>query len=81
MQDPARGTLQDLAERSSSGRDLAAKVLGEHHLLGDELATRESFVRRTGELIDIIHRQGPLAAANAAAESTSLLPAQTRSIR
>ncbi|WP_284755593.1 mannitol dehydrogenase family protein [Arthrobacter sp. efr-133-R2A-120] len=81
MQDPARGTLQELAKGSGSGRELAAKVLGEHHLLGDELSTRESFIRRTGEFIDIIHRQGPLAAANAAAEPPSLLPAQTRSIR
>lgn len=81
MQDPARETLQGLATGSSSGHDLASKVLGEHHLLGDELATREDFILRTGELIDIIHRQGPLAAANAAAESTSLRPAQTRSIR
>lgn len=81
MQDPARETLQKLAAGSTSGRDLAAKVLGEHHLLGDELAMREDFIDRTGELIDIIHRQGPLAAAQAAAESTSLLPAQTRSIR
>ncbi|WP_284982201.1 mannitol dehydrogenase family protein [Arthrobacter sp. efr-133-TYG-118] len=81
MQDPARKTLQELAAGSSSGQDLAAKVLGEHRLLGDELATRGDFIGRTGELIDIIHRQGPLAAANAAAESPSLLPAQTRSIR
>lgn len=80
MQDPARETLQELAARSSSGRDLAAKVLGEHHLLGDELAVREDFIDRTGELIELIHQQGPLAAAHAAAEPTSLLPAQTRSI-
>ncbi|WAH97128.1 mannitol dehydrogenase family protein [Arthrobacter sp. MMS18-M83] len=81
MQDPARETLQKLAAASTSGRDLAAKVLGEHHLLGDELAVREDFIDRTGELIDIIHGQGPLAAAQAASESTSLLPAQNRSIR
>ena len=81
MQDPARESLQRLAAGSASGRELAAKVLGQLHLLGDELATRDDFVRRTGELIDIIHQQGPLAAARAAAESTDLLPAQSRSIR
>lgn len=81
MQDPARESLQKLASGSVSGRELAGKVIGQLHLLGDELATRDDFIHRTGELIDIIHHHGPLAAARAAADSTALLPAQSRSIR
>ncbi len=81
MEDPAREPLQRLAAGSASGRELAAKVIGQLHLLGDEISTRDDFIRRTGELIDIIHQQGPLAAARAAAESTDLLPAESRSIR
>jgi fructuronate reductase len=81
MQDPARESLQSLAAGSASGGELAGKVIGQLHLLGDELATREAFIHRTGELIDIIHQQGPMAAAQAAAEPTALLPAQSRSIQ
>lgn len=80
MQDPATESLQRLAAGSASGRELAEKVIGQLHLLGDELATRDDFIHRTGELIDIIHQHGPQAAASAAAESTALLPAQSRSI-
>ncbi|MHC6594353.1 mannitol dehydrogenase family protein [Arthrobacter sp. C152] len=70
MLDPARGLLAGLAERSRSGADLASKVLRDHHLLGGELAERESFIARTGEFIDIIRTAGPLAAA-AEADSAS----------
>ncbi|MEV7132277.1 mannitol dehydrogenase family protein [Arthrobacter sp. NPDC093128] len=80
MQDPAREPLQRLAAGSASGRELAEKVIGQLHLLGDELATRDDFIHRTGELIDIIHQHGPQAAASAAAGSAALLPAQSRSI-
>ncbi|MFE5838262.1 mannitol dehydrogenase family protein [Arthrobacter sp. NPDC056493] len=69
MEDPARGLLAGLAAASRSGQDLARKVLGSHHLLGEELAERDEFIARTGEFIDIIHSAGPLAAiaeANAA---------------
>ncbi len=59
MQDPARESLQRLAAGSASGRELAGKVLGQLHLLGDELATRDDFIHRTGELIDIIRQQDP----------------------
>lgn len=62
MQDPARGLLAGLAAGSRSGRDLARKVIGDHHLLGEELAGRDGFILRTGEFIDIIHSAGPLAA-------------------
>ncbi|MFC9353467.1 mannitol dehydrogenase family protein [Arthrobacter sp. NPDC057013] len=62
MEDPARGLLAGLAAASRSGQDLARKVLGDHHLLGDELAERHEFIARTGEFIDIIHSAGPLAA-------------------
>ncbi|MGY2746967.1 mannitol dehydrogenase family protein [Arthrobacter sp. UYCu723] len=81
MQDSARESLQSLAAGSASGRELARMVIGQLHLLGDELATRDAFIHRTGELIDIIHQQGPMAAAQAAAGSTALLPAQSRSIQ
>jgi fructuronate reductase len=81
MQDPAREELQALAAGSVSGQELAGKVIGGLHLLGDGLAAREDFIHRTGELIDIIHQQGPLAAARAAAGSAALLPVQSRSIR
>jgi fructuronate reductase len=80
MQDPARESLKHLAAGSASGRELAEKVIGQLHLLGDELATHDDFIHRTGELIDVIHQHGPQAAASAAAESTALLPAQSRSI-
>ena len=62
MEDPARSLLAGLASGSRSGADLARKVLGDHHLLGDELAERDDFILRTGEFIDIIHAAGPLAA-------------------
>jgi fructuronate reductase len=81
MQDPARQSLENLAAGSATGAELAGKVIGQLHLLGDELANRHEFIHRTGELIDIIHQQGPLAAARAAADSTALLTAQTRSIQ
>ena len=81
MQDPARDSLQRLAAGSATGNEFAGKVIGQLHLLGDELATRNDFILRIGEFVDIIHQQGPLAAARAAAESTALLPAQTRSIQ
>lgn len=81
MQDPARESLQSLAAASASGRELAGKVIGQLRLLGDELATREVFIHRTGELIDLIHQHGPMAAAHAAAEPTTLLPVQSRSIQ
>jgi fructuronate reductase len=70
MEDPARGLLAGLAGGSRSGADLAGKVLGDHHLLGEDLADRGEFIARTGEFIDIIHTAGPLAAI---AEATSSL--------
>jgi fructuronate reductase len=62
MEDPARALLAGLAGRSRSGQELAGMVLGDHHLLGEELAERTEFIERTGQLIDIIHSSGPLAA-------------------
>ncbi|MDQ0278792.1 fructuronate reductase [Arthrobacter silviterrae] len=63
MEDPARPLLMGLAAESGSGRDLARKVLGTHHLLGEELSGHDDFINRTGDLIDIIHRHGPGSAA------------------
>ena len=62
MEDPARVLLACLAGQSRSGQELAERVLGDHHLLGDELAERSEFIERTGQLIDTIHSSGPLAA-------------------
>jgi fructuronate reductase len=63
MVDPARGALAQAAEQSSSSVELARRVLGEQHLLGEELASRDEFIIRTGELLDTIRRHGALAAA------------------
>jgi fructuronate reductase len=79
MEDPARGLLAGLAARSRSGQDLAGMVLGDHHLLGEELAERTDFLERTGELIDIIHSSGPLAALADASAPSPRPHAKTRS--
>ena len=75
MDDPARTLLAGLAARSSSGRELAERVLAKHHLLGEELAARADFIERTGELIDTLHAHGPLAAVAEAESSADLLHA------
>jgi fructuronate reductase len=46
-------------------------VLGELHLLGDELAGRDEFIDRTGELLDTIRRYGALAAAAEAGSASA----------
>ncbi|BCW54452.1 MULTISPECIES: mannitol dehydrogenase family protein [unclassified Arthrobacter] len=80
MEDPARGMLAGLAAGSRSGRDLARKVIGDHHLLGEELAGRDGFILRTGEFIDIIRSSGPLAAIAEARPPVSLTPAPSLQI-
>lgn len=62
MVDPARPALARAAELSSSSADLARRVLGDQHLLGEELAGRSEFIDRTGELLDVIRTKGVLAA-------------------
>ncbi|MCA4134131.1 mannitol dehydrogenase family protein [Arthrobacter sp. M4] len=75
MEDPARKLLSRLANESRSGHELAHKVLAEHHLLGEELAERAEFTNRTGELIDVLHTHGPLAAiAEASGKAGPSLP-------
>jgi fructuronate reductase len=71
MVDPARPALARAAELSSSSADLARRVLGELHLLGDELAGRDEFIDRTGELLDTIRRYGALAAAAEAGSASA----------
>jgi fructuronate reductase len=75
MEDPARGLLSGLAAESRSGQDLARRVLGDHPLLGEELAERDEFTARTGEFIDIIRSAGPLAAIAEASTTASRTPA------
>jgi len=76
MEDPARALMAGLAEQSRSGHELARKVLGDHHLLGEALAGRDDFIGRTGQYIDIIRSAGPLAAI-AEASTTSERPHAT----
>lgn len=75
MEDPARALLAGLAAGSRSGHDLARKVIGDHHLLGEELAERDAFMARTGEFIDIIRTAGPLAAVTEAGTPVAMTPA------
>ncbi|MFF2243855.1 mannitol dehydrogenase family protein [Arthrobacter sp. NPDC058130] len=76
MEDPARDLLARLAAQSRTGHELARKVLGDHHLLGEELAERDDFIERTGQYVDTIRSAGPLAAI-AEASTTSERPHAT----
>ncbi|MFJ6302184.1 mannitol dehydrogenase family protein [Pseudarthrobacter oxydans] len=80
MQDPARQLLASYASESSTGLELAQKVLGEHHLLGDELATRSGFIQRTGDFIEILHSHGAAAAVREAAHPTVPQPAESPTV-
>jgi fructuronate reductase len=79
MEDPARGLLTGLAAQARSGQELAGMVLGDHHLLGEELSDRTDFIDRTGQLIDIIHASGPLAALSEATNLAAATPLTPRS--
>ena len=68
MVDPARPALAQVASQSSTAHDLARRVLHDQHLLGGELAGRDEFINRTGELLDAILRHGAMAAAAEAAQ-------------
>jgi len=71
MRDPARPELAALARNSAGGGDLARRAVGDLELLGRELSQAKGFIARTGELVDILHRWGPrAAAAEAAGEGT-----------
>jgi fructuronate reductase len=58
MVDPARERLAKIASAATGGSDVAARVISELHLFGQELADRPAFVARVGELIDTIARHG-----------------------
>ncbi len=62
MEDPAHNLIAGLARGAHTGQELSEIVLGDHHLLGVELADRTDFIERTGQLIDIIQASGPVAA-------------------
>lgn len=70
MSDPARELLRSLADGSSSGRQLARRALGDQHLLGHELAECTTFIDRVGDFIDVLHTDGPRAAAREAAAAS-----------
>jgi fructuronate reductase len=74
MRDPARGELAALARRSADGTDLARQAVGDRELLGRELSQEEAFIARTGELVDVLHRWGPRAAAEEAAGEGGVQP-------
>jgi fructuronate reductase len=74
MRDPARAELAQLAAVSTGGVDLARRALGDRQLLGQELSRSAEFISRTGELVDVLRRHGPRAAADEAADGTAGVP-------
>lgn len=73
MEDPAHNLLTGLAGGAHTGQELSVIVLGDHHLLGMELADRTDFIERTGQLIDIIQASGPVAAISEAMDVDRLV--------
>jgi fructuronate reductase len=63
MRDAARPRLVGLAARSRSGADLARRIFADGDVFQAELAEREDFVERVGELIDTITTRGARSAA------------------
>ena len=63
MEDQARERLSRFAQAASGGRDLARGALVDLHLLGDKLGQSTEFADRVGDLIDVIVKYGPRAAA------------------
>jgi fructuronate reductase len=68
MVDPARAALVAAADRSASTPEFVGDVLG-GGLLGAELAAHPEFTDRVAGLIDVIVRDGPMAAASDAARA------------
>lgn len=62
MTDAARPRLAELAAASRDGGELAHAVVAGLRLFGDELAVRDDFITRVGELLDIIVTHGASAA-------------------
>ena len=81
MSDPARELLRSLADGSTTGRQLARRALGEQHLLGYELAECAIFIDRVGDFIDVLHTDGPRAAAREAAAASRAAFSTTASER
>lgn len=66
MADPRRQLLAQLAVNASSGTDLAHALFHDTDIFSPTLAEHEAYVRRVGELLDIIIKHGVAAAAKAA---------------
>ncbi|MCA1188819.1 mannitol dehydrogenase family protein [Saccharopolyspora sp. 6T] len=65
MSDPARESIVDSMRRGASSKSTVDEVLG-RGLLGAELAGHADFTARVAELLDLLVRHGPKAAAAAA---------------
>ncbi|WP_433675935.1 mannitol dehydrogenase family protein [Microbacterium gorillae] len=71
MTDPARDSLSAFAATVRSGRDLARHVIADLRLFGAELASRDAFIERVGELTTMIQRHGVDAAIADAVDAAS----------
>jgi fructuronate reductase len=78
MVDPARVRLAEIASTARNGADVAARVISELHLFGQELADRPAFVARVGELIDTIAQHGVDAAIRDCVASCTNTPTHSR---
>ncbi|MFB9378327.1 mannitol dehydrogenase family protein [Kineococcus gynurae] len=78
MGDPVAERLREAARSCTGGSDLAALALTDFHLLGDDLAGREQFTRRVGELVDLLHTAGPAAATAEALAAPAPVLGETR---
>lgn len=75
MTDPAQEGLRAIAATARDGRALAARVIAERRLLGDELAEQPPFIERVGDLVDTIARHGVDAAISDAVAASRPTPA------
>jgi fructuronate reductase len=78
MADAARDGLSLLAASARNGQDLAHRVIVEKQLFGAELAARQDFADRVGELIDTIRCHGVAAAIQEALDASDAEPAEPR---
>jgi fructuronate reductase len=72
MKDAARPRLAEVAASSRTGEELAHGVIAGLRLFGDELAGRDDFIARVGELNDVIVGHGVAAAIGEALSGRSV---------